>query len=211
MSINKREKDMCLLVGASDFYLKEDFALERAYIIACDGGYEHLVSRAILPDAVIGDFDSLGHIPDFEAVEILPRAKDDTDIFYAAKKAFDMGYRKFYLCGCAEGERAEHAWANISVMLYLSRRGCECIMEGKSRYYRVISGKSKLVFSHNKGYFSAFALSEEVAGVSLRGFEYELEGATITSDVPLGVSNSFMSDICEVEIEKGDLLLIWEK
>ncbi len=211
MSINKREKDMCLLVGAGDFYLKENFEYERAYIIAADGGYESLLSAGITPDAVIGDFDSLGYVPNADNIEILPKVKDDTDIFYAAKKAYEMGFRRFYLCGCADGERAEHAYANISVLLYLSRRGAECIMEGKKCYYRVVSGKCNLEFRQARGYFSAFALSGEVQGLTLRGFEYETDGVTLRSDIPLGVSNSFRDSICELKSEKGDLLLIWDK
>ncbi len=211
MSINKTEKDMCLLVGAADFYLKEDFAADRAYIIAADGGYASLKQRSITPDAVIGDFDSLGYVPSESNIECLPRAKDDTDIFYAAKKAYAAGYRKFYFCGCAEGERADHTYANISVMRYLARRGAECVMEGESCFYRVISGHNKLVFDGCKGVFSVFALSDRATGVTLRGFEYELSRATLFSDVPLGVSNRFASNICEIETEEGDLLLIWEK
>ncbi len=211
MSINKTKKDMCLLVGASDFYLKENFDIEHAYVIAVDGGYEHLCKRNITPDAVIGDFDSLGYVPSFENTEVLPRVKDDTDIFHAAKKAYDMGFRRFYLSGCAEGERAEHTYANISVMLYLSRRGCECIMEGKRTFYKVVSDKSEMEFEGKRGYFSMFALSERVEGITLCGFEYELDRATLHSDIPLGVSNSFMDEKCTLKTEKGDLLLIWEK
>ncbi len=211
MSINKTKKDMCLLVGAADFYLKENFDFERAYVIAADGGYRHLEKRGITPDAVVGDFDSLGYVPNFKGVEVLPKKKDDTDIFHAAKKAYSMGYRSFYFSGCEGGERCEHTYANISVMLYLSRRGSDCIMEGKDRFYRVVSGKSRLDFEGGSGYFSAFALSERVEGLTLRGFEYETDKITLLCDEPLGVSNCFASEKCEIETEKGDLLLVWEK
>lgn len=205
------KKKMCLLVGSSEFYCDRLSNIEDAFIIALDGGYEHLRDRGIVPDMIIGDFDSLGYIPEFDDITVLPRVKDDTDSFYAAKEALGMGYRDFYLCGCTGGERPEHTFANISLMLYLSHHGAKCVMEGERELYRVISGPCKLEFFDGQGYFSAFSLSESTEGVTMHGFEYETRSITMRSDVPLGVSNSFKNEICTLEISKGDLLVIWEK
>lgn len=207
-----KTKDRCLIAGSADFFVKRAGDISDAYIIAVDGGYEHLKKRGIVPDAVIGDFDSLGYIPNADNVTRLPVQKDDTDSFYAAKQALWQGYRSFYLCGCAGGARPEHTFANISLMLYLSRHGAKSvIMEGEREMYRVVSAPCRLEFSGERGHFSAFALSERVCGLSLHGFEYEADKITLCSDIPLGVSNSFRDRVCTLEAEKGDLLLIWEK
>ena len=201
-----------MLVGSAGYYADRIPDREDAYIIALDGGYAHLTKRGITPDAVVGDFDSLGYIPDFEGATVLPRVKDDTDSFWAAKHALWQGYRRFYLVGCAGGERPEHTVANISLMLYLSRHGAaEVTMESENNVYRVVSAPCKVEFKGERGNFSVFSLSDYTYGLTMRGFEYETDRITLCSDIPLGVSNSFAGEICTLEAEKGDLLLIWDK
>ena len=207
-----KKKKYALLVGSSDFYLDERIGLDDAYIIALDGGYASLMARGILPDAVVGDFDSLGYVPSIENVTVLPRAKDDTDAFWAAKQALWQGYRDFYLVGCAGGNRPEHTVANISLMLYLVRHGANCVlMEGRGQMYRVLRAPCKLEFVDERGNFSVFSLSDRVFGLTLRGFEYETDRMTLCSEIPTGVSNSFKSKLCTLEAERGELLLIWDK
>lgn len=209
---NERKKDVCILVGSSGFFARRAPDTDSAYVIALDGGYAHLIDRGITPDAVVGDFDSLGYTPDFDGVTVLPRVKDDTDSFWAAKQALWQGYRSFYLIGCAGGDRPEHTVANISLMLYLVRHGAvSVIMEGERQMYRVVSAPCRIEFAGEHGNFSVFSLSDRSFGVTLRGFEYETDRATLCSDIPLGVSNSFDREKCTLEAEKGDLLLIWDK
>ncbi len=212
MNFDFKKKDTCLLVGSADYYADRVTELDRMYIVALDGGYRHLQEHSITPDAVVGDFDSLGYIPEGREITVLPTVKDDTDAFYAAKQALWQGCRSFYLVGCTGGERPEHTVANISLMLYLSRHGAERVMmEGERQMYRVISAPCRLEFFGERGNFSVFSLSERTFGLTLCGFEYETERVTLCSDIPLGVSNRFKEDKCTLEAEKGDLLLIWDK
>ncbi len=212
MNADKKTKDICMLVGSAEYCADRAPDIERAYIIALDGGYSHLTERGIIPDAVIGDFDSLGYIPEFDNITVLPKVKDDTDSFWAAKQALWQGYRDFYLCACTGGERPEHTYANIALMLYLARHGASSIvMEGKGEMYRVLCAPCRVEFEGERGHFSVFALSDRVKGLSLRGFEYETDRITLCSDIPLGVSNSFKEEKCTLEAEKGDMLIIWQK
>ena len=212
MNSQKKIKKTCLLVGSADYYCDRLENIEDCCIIALDGGYSSLVQRSIEPDLVIGDFDSLGYVPEGKNVTVLPREKDDTDTFWAAKQALWQGYRDFYLVGCTGGDRPEHTVANISLMLYLIRHGAgSVVMEGKRQMYRVVSAPCKLEFSSEHGNFSVFSLSERVFGLTLSGFKYETERITLCADIPLGVSNSFESEKCILEAERGDMLLIWDK
>ena len=212
MIVNKKKKQACLLVGSADYYADRAPRRADAYIIALDGGYAHLAERGITPDAVVGDFDSLGYTPDFDGVTVLPRVKDDTDSFWAAKQALWQGYRHFYLVGCTGGDRPEHTVANIALMLYLVRHGAASVMmEGARQMYRVVSAPCRVEFRGEHGNFSVFSLSERAFGVTLRGFEYETDRITLCADIPLGVSNSFDGEVCTLDAEKGDLLLIWDK
>ena len=52
-------------------------------VIAADGGVKHTQTLGIMPDIILGDFDSLGYVP--QGSELHPVEKDDTDAMLAAK------------------------------------------------------------------------------------------------------------------------------
>ena len=92
---NKKVK--CIIVsGAPDDdydFLKEKLKKE-SYIIAADSGYLKCIKVNVIPDLIIGDFDS-SPIPDVDTEIIrLPAEKDDTDTFYCVKKAIELGFKE---------------------------------------------------------------------------------------------------------------------
>lgn len=54
---------------------------------------------------------------------------------------------------------------------------------------------------------SVFCVGPDAEGVTIRGAQYPLEGATLTASVPLGVSNHFIGQDIMVEVTHGSLLL----
>ena len=56
--------------------------------------------------------------------------------------------------------------------------------------------------------FSLFPFGCEAAVLSIRGAHYPLESGTLRSGVPIGVSNVFEGESCELEIESGRVLMI---
>ena len=66
-------------------------------LIAADGGYAYLQGQK--PDLVVGDFDSLGYVPEGEQIIRHPVQKDDTDMLLAVREGLKRGYRKFVLYG----------------------------------------------------------------------------------------------------------------
>ena len=60
-------------------------------VIACDKGVLNCEKLGVRPDKIIGDFDSLGFVPDGENVTVLPVRKDETDVGFALRTAFLSG------------------------------------------------------------------------------------------------------------------------
>ena len=61
-----------------------------AYVIACDKGLQYAENASIIPDLIVGDFDSVDASTDLSAYENVvrfPKEKDDTDTMLAIKKA----------------------------------------------------------------------------------------------------------------------------
>ena len=71
------------------------------FLLAADGGYAHFEKLNRQPDGVLGDFDSLGYVP--QGAKVFPVEKDDTDAMLAVRQGLSMGYREFLLYGSLDG------------------------------------------------------------------------------------------------------------
>ena len=111
---------LCYVVGAMP--LDPGFILTPVpgdLVIAADKGYETLSRLGVHPGLVVGDFDSLGSVPDHPQVLRLPRIKDETDTGFALRQGLKRGYRRFVLLGCLGG-RLDHTVANLQLLSWLS-------------------------------------------------------------------------------------------
>ena len=76
--------------GLDDLEYLKNNADRNSKVIAADHGYETCKSAGIMPDIIVGDFDSASY-PDYNCEIIkLPHEKDDTDTFYCVKEAVPM-------------------------------------------------------------------------------------------------------------------------
>lgn len=93
-------------------------ALRRASrIIACDGAVENLCANGFVPDAIVGDFDS---IPEALRTRYADRIHVDldqetNDLTKAVRFAYDTGERELLILG-ATGLREDHTLGNISLL-----------------------------------------------------------------------------------------------
>jgi len=178
-------------------------------IIAADGGWERLRDMGIMPDLIVGDFDSAGEIPAGKNVSILPREKDDTDMLAAVKLGCERGANRFHLWG-GTGGRGDHTMANIQLLHWLSKRGMCGILHGKNNLYTAITDRRIRFDAGCRGYISVFSLSDYSLGVTETGLKYTLNNGELTSDMPLGVSNEFIGRPSCIEVRKGTLLIAYE-
>jgi len=208
----------CFITGAGEFSGlvipgSEDF------IIAADGGYRELVSRGIVPDLVVGDFDSLGSPPDHPHIFSSPVEKDDTDMMLAVKQGLSRGYKLFLIDG-GLGGRLDHTIANCQTLAYLSRNGARGVLLGREmRVTAVTNGTVRFAPGDADsagapdgtpaGIVSVFSAGEKAEGVTITGLKYPLEDAALTCDYPLGVSNEFTGSPAEVTVREGTLLIAW--
>lgn len=217
--IEKEDKDMarCVIVSAGPVSPALAGLLQPDdYLIACDAGYRSCAALGRRPDAVVGDFDSAPRpdVPPEEKMVVLPHVKDDTDTEYAAKLAFEMGFRDVLLLGCLGGGRMEHTLANIATGLGLAQRGARAVLQDeRSRLSYLLPGESRVYPKGAYFYLSVFPLEGRAKGVKIRGAFYELTDAVLTAGYPLGVSNEYApgSDAITLGVEKGALLVVETK
>lgn len=199
---------ICYVVGAGENYGLDFVPSENDYVIAADAGLLYLEERGIRTDLVIGDFDSLNHIPSHKNTTVLNAQKDETDLFAAIQEGIKAGYRTFYIY-CGTGRRIDHTMANIQTLTYLSQNGMQGFLFGKNTVITAITNREVCFHPIASGYISVFSHTEKAKGVYLRGLKYELNDAILTNTFPLGVSNEFIGKESSITVEEGTLLLVY--
>ena len=197
----------CYIIGAGDFFGLNQEPDDSDYLIAADAGYKYCREYNLIPDLVLGDFDSLGDMPEHPNVIQLPVEKDDTDTGYAIKIGIERGYRSFYIYGGMGGERPDHSIANMQTLVYLANRGCRGWLYGRDYVWTCI--KNETIKIKGNGNVAVFCPDGEAKGVTLKGLKYELNDAVITSDFPLGASNSLADGEAEISVSDGCLLIMY--
>ena len=181
---------------------------EDDFVIAADGGLEHTRKFSIEPDEILGDFDSLGFVP--EDSRVFPVEKDDTDAMLAVRRGLELGYREFLLYGSLDGPRLDHTVANLQTLLFLTAQGASGHLIGKD--YLVSSVRDGVLSfpATATGIVSVFCLDGRARGVTIRGLQYSLEQGTLESSYPLGVSNHFQGKPATVRVDDGTLLVVYD-
>ena len=199
----------CFIFGALTVNYMPIKPTENDYIIAADKGYEHIKKLGFPPNLIVGDFDSLGFVPQGENVKRLNVKKDDTDTAHAAMLAFDKGYREFIFYGCTGG-KLEHSIANVQLAKAIAEKGGKALFIGDNESFTVIKDSSIAFDERHNGRISVFSLSDVSEGVTEEGLLYSLNDATLYNDNPLGVSNEFIGIHSKISVKNGFLLIITE-
>ena len=182
---------------------------EDDFVIAADGGLSHTQKFGIQPDEILGDFDSLGYVP--EDSRVFPVEKDDTDAMLAVRRGLDLGYGEFLLYGSLDGPRLDHTIANFQTLQFLCDNGANGYLIGNDYIVTVVKNGSLRFHETAQGTVSVFCLGSDAGGVDLRGLHYPLENGTLTAGFPLGVSNHFTGREAEILVKQGSLLVIWDR
>ncbi|MGE4275631.1 MAG: thiamine diphosphokinase [Lawsonibacter sp.] len=180
------------------------------YVIAADRGYDSLMAYGVVPDLVVGDFDSLGYAPSHPNVIHLPAEKDDTDMVFALRRGLDLGYRRFVLLG-GVGGRLEHTLANLQLLDWLTTQGAIGFLAGEKTAATALRDSTLTFPDSMSGYLSVFCNSGTALGVTLSNLKFPLTDYTMSGSFPIGVSNEFCGAPATVSVKQGSLLLLWEE
>lgn len=198
---------ICYIVGAGDCEKISIDKKENDFIIAADGGLRYCERDNITPDLILGDFDSLGFIPEQEKTYVLPVEKDDTDTSFAVKYAMEKGYEKFVIFGGTGGKRADHTYANIALLAYISKNGGMGFLDCGDYTITSITN-SKISFpEYLKGDVSVFSFDTISHGVTETGLYYNFDNTDVENSIVTGVSNSFTGQKSSVSVKEGTLII----
>ena len=201
----------CFIFAAGSFYGLRARPGPGDLVIAADGGYALCRELGIVPDLLLGDFDSLPQVPEGPRVLRYPVEKDDTDAMLAMKTGLAEGCGAFHLYGGTGGARLDHTLANLYSLLYLRRRGARGWVYGDGFLWTALENEALTVTRERDwALLSLFALDGAAEGVTLTGVQYPLSDGTLTAEFPLGVSNHITADRAEIRVRRGALLAGWQ-
>lgn len=187
-------------------------------IIGIDRGLEFCYRNRIVPQYILGDFDSIS--PEViawyrEQREIPIREykpeKDATDTRIGLELALKLGSDRIFLLG-ATGGRLDHYMGNLQSLVVPAMAGKEAWILDEQNAMTVLSRsrtiKKECAFGK---YISFFSMGDEVRGITLSGFKYPLKDYDMTNFDGIGVSNELAEDTALVEFRQGFLLMVMSK
>lgn len=189
---------------------------KEAVVFAVDGGLAVAEAAGILPDYLVGDFDTAEEslVARYEEHCITIRhkpEKDATDTELAVDEALERGAEQIILLG-ATGSRMDHTMANIHMLYRVLQQGKQAwILNENNRislHKRSFELKRDELFGN---YISFLPFFGEVTGMTLNGFRYPLSGKTLTAGISLGISNEGREETMEVSFLSGYVLMIEAK
>ncbi len=214
--INKTNKILIITGGRTDeeFLIglinEEKFTL----IITADSGLMLADRLKIVPDFIVGDFDSVPEAildqyrNQSTPIQTFPKEKDKTDTQLAIELALMHTPSSITIVG-ATGSRMDHTLANIHLLLLPLQRKVEAaIVDRNNKLYL----KQESFFIQKTGqfgdYVSLLPFGEAVKGLTLKGFYYPLNNVILTAGSSIGISNEIVAEKAKVEFNQGILLVM---
>lgn len=184
-------------------------------ILAVDKGLEFLDELNILPNYIIGDFDSvnkniLKKYLNKKEVQIhkFESEKDYTDTNLAIKLAIKLKSKEIVILG-AIGTRIDHTIANVSILCETLNKNIDTKIIDEYNKIQLIN--KKLEIKKEYRYLSILPLTNKVEGITLKGLKYNLDNYTLEIGSTIGISNEQIETKATIEIEKGILIVIQSK
>ena len=123
---------------------------EAPYVVCCDGGADAYIANGHLPDAIIGDGDSLSEANRLRYASLLHHNPDQetNDQTKAVQFLLSQGKHSIAIVG-ATGKREDHTIGNISLLMEYNRMGAT--VRSYTDYGIFIPCKDTCTFECKKG------------------------------------------------------------
>ena len=189
-------------------------------LIAADSGVDFLYRNQIVPDLIVGDFDSAKtevteglfgtDTCEAEVIRLNPM-KDDTDTEFAVREAARRRATEITILG-GTGSRLDHVLGNMHLLgIGLSEKQISITLVDSHNRIRMLGvGQSLRIAKEEQfgKYVSVLPFTGTASGVNMEGFAYELSDATLHPFCSLGVSNEIAGDAGVISVREGTLLIV---
>ncbi|MEN6478716.1 MAG: thiamine diphosphokinase [Anaerolineales bacterium] len=186
-------------------------------LVAADGGANWLHEQGLMPNALIGDLDSVrpAVLADLTSrgciIQRHPTAKDETDTELALLYATEQAPTRITLIG-ALGGRVDHELANILLLALPELSAIPTAIYDGLSWVRLLvaddTGARAVIQGTAGDIVSLLPLGGDCQGVSTEQMAYPLENETLRFGPARGVSNSMLATTAQVTVRSGRLLIV---
>jgi thiamine pyrophosphokinase len=183
-------------------------------IIAADGGARHCLAARIVPQVVIGDFDSLSPA-ELDELKMqgsklirFPARKDSTDLELALEYACDQGADQIIILG-GLGLRWDQTLANILLLAGPSNKCARLSLMDGNQEIMLIKESQKFEINGQPGdTVSLIPIRGDAQGIITTGLDYPLIDEELKFGTTRGVSNVLLEQTGTVLLKHGLLICI---
>ncbi len=184
----------------------QSLAREASIVICADGGANTALKSGIVPDAIVGDLDSI-HAEALVKFHRVPTYEDRNDettdlekaILWSIKAKFDH----ITVVG-ATGKRMDHSVGNLGV---LAKYYPDAVIRFVDDLGEIVYIGRALTFEAKKGDVVSLIPLSRCEGIMTKGLRYGLDGEELELGVREGTSNVVDYSPVIVKVKKGHLLL----
>ncbi len=182
-----------------------DIDISETDVIVADGGLRHIKNKS--PIAIIGDFDSLGYVPDVPGAEIITHSveKNATDGELSVDYAASKGYTRMTIYGL-NGGRFDQVIGNLNLLPYACEKGIVAV--ARSRSEEIYFCNSRLILAVAPGETISVIPYGGDATVTASGLYYPLNRLELKKFSSRGISNVATSDAVEFEVICGAIIVV---
>ena len=199
-------KFRALLIAAGEMNTSifQNLMSEKKLYVAIDGGYNHCIKNGIVPDVVIGDFDSLeDSLIDENVVVINQKGQEETDLVKAINWAISSEIKEIEIIGIESG-RSDHILGVYAALSELNQKEMHSVnleLHLNDFIVKYISCKKPMKFNFKKNtHLSLFCLSKSI--VTLNGVKWALNREEMDFSTR-GIHNYSESEQVEVFVHEG--------
>lgn len=209
----------CLIITGGK--LNTDFAAryckEHTFdkLIAVDSGLKAVKDLKLIPDMIVGDFDSANPalLNEFKKIphiiwDVHDPEKNETDTELALRKAAAFGCKQITILG-ATGGRFDHMLANVFLLYTCLQRGIDaCIVDQQNKIY-LIEEEHRFSKKDQWGkYISFLPLLGKIEGITLEGFAYPLKDYDLDAGSSRCISNELQQEEGKIYFQNGIAICI---
>lgn len=202
----------CIVILSFIEHLTKEYirkaAADADYIICADGGEAIARECGVIPDCVIGDFDSDSCKKHSDCTYITyPAEKDFSDTEACLLHAAEAGYREITLIGGING-RLDHTLANIALLIKYRNSVQSLTFEDMCNSVTLLCNSSLRLYPDSRfKYFGLISITPVSRGVTISGAKYPLSDAKLRYDTSLGISNEITGKHADISVRNGTLLV----
>ncbi len=185
------------------------------YLICADGGVKHALKLGLVPQTIIGDFDS---VPPFllgqsrlspTTLIKYPTKKDKTDFELVIDYCLEKKFQEIIIFGIL-GDRIDHFIANIFLLAKIQTENKFVkikIVEGNKEIY--ILNKEIVINGKIGDEISIIPVSAKLEKVVTDGLEYQLNNETLFLGSTRGISNVLIKTSAKITVIDGVALITY--